>query len=195
MVDLSVHWLGWGLDNQGLIPDISNERIFLSLLPYPDWFWGPQSLLTKGYWGFFPWGKSSWGAKLTTHLTLVPRLRMYLHSEYIFMAWCLIKKWIHLHGVLLHKAQGQCCPYISKHTVVNSVYSTVYYYFLEQTGGKNLISHFSDITFRRCGGWGRCSRVQTHAAFFRSFIILGTTNSRPFTCLPSFWFCFHLGVP
>jgi len=29
---------------------------FLSSPPYPDWLWGPPSLLPNGYWEFFPWG-------------------------------------------------------------------------------------------------------------------------------------------
>jgi hypothetical protein len=39
-------------------------------------------------------GKGGRDVKLTTHLHLVPRLRMvelYLHPPYIFMAWCFIK--------------------------------------------------------------------------------------------------------
>jgi hypothetical protein len=37
----------------------------------PDGFWGPPSLLSSGYWGFFPRG-----VKLTIHLQPVPRSRM-----------------------------------------------------------------------------------------------------------------------
>lgn len=38
--------------------------------------WGPTSLLVNGYSRLFPKEESHWGAKLTTHLLLVPRLRM-----------------------------------------------------------------------------------------------------------------------
>jgi hypothetical protein len=45
------------------------------------------------------------GCELTTHLHLLPRLRMReaLSSipKYVFTAWCLLKQWIHLHGVVL----------------------------------------------------------------------------------------------
>jgi hypothetical protein len=39
----------------------------------PERLSGPRSLISTGYRGLFPWGKSGQGVKLTTHLHLVPR--------------------------------------------------------------------------------------------------------------------------
>jgi hypothetical protein len=50
---------------------------FFSSPLHPDKLWGPPSLLSNGYHGFFPCGKSGLGMKLTTHLHLVPRSRMH----------------------------------------------------------------------------------------------------------------------
>jgi hypothetical protein len=44
--------------------------------PYPEWFCSPPSLLSKGYWVFFPKGQSSWGMKLSTRPNLMMSLRM-----------------------------------------------------------------------------------------------------------------------
>jgi len=60
---------------------------FVSTPPRPGWFWGPAILVSNGYQGR--------GVKLTTHLHLVPRLRLCgaTHSlpQYAFMAWCSVK--------------------------------------------------------------------------------------------------------
>jgi hypothetical protein len=42
---------------------------FFSLLPYPDWLWGPPNLLYNGYWGSYPTGKVA-RAWLSTGTTL-----------------------------------------------------------------------------------------------------------------------------
>jgi len=51
-----------------------------------------------------PVGKVVGGMKLTTELHLVLKLRMCVAiaplPQCVFMAWCLIKQEIHLHGVL-----------------------------------------------------------------------------------------------
>jgi len=45
--------------------------------PRPDQLSGPPSLLSTGCGGLFAWGSISRGVKLTTHLHLVPTLRMH----------------------------------------------------------------------------------------------------------------------
>jgi hypothetical protein len=54
-----------------------------------------RSLLSSGYQGLFPWGKSGRGVKLTTHLHLVPRSRMHgaipSFPQYTFISWCSYK--------------------------------------------------------------------------------------------------------
>jgi hypothetical protein len=58
---------------QGL--NASRGRRFFLSPNCQNWFWGPPSLLFKGYQGSFPGVK--WQVlKLTTHLHPVPRLRM-----------------------------------------------------------------------------------------------------------------------
>jgi hypothetical protein len=55
--------------------------------------WGLPSLLYNGHRELFPGGKGGRGVKLTTHLYLVPKLKMmelYLHSSIGLHAWCLI---------------------------------------------------------------------------------------------------------
>jgi len=66
----------------------------------------------------------SWSMKLTTHRHLVPRLRikeLYLYSPNVFMAWCVIKKWIHLHGLVINKTQGQLYLLLSLYRVCGLV--------------------------------------------------------------------------
>jgi hypothetical protein len=69
----------------------------------PDRLWGPPSLLSDGYQGLFARELSGRGVKLTTHLRLVPRLRVNgtipsllhmsschsasLSAAHFFMAW------------------------------------------------------------------------------------------------------------
>jgi hypothetical protein len=77
-------WAGWPR-GQSLSP--GKGKIFSS--PHHlDWFWGPPSLLSNGYWGFFFQEQSSWGIKLTTHLQLVQRSKLYM-DLYIHSPICL----------------------------------------------------------------------------------------------------------
>jgi hypothetical protein len=51
-VALSALWLGYSLDDRVSILD--KDRESFSPPPNPDRFWGPPSLLSNGYRGFFP---------------------------------------------------------------------------------------------------------------------------------------------
>jgi hypothetical protein len=91
---------------------------FFSSPPCPEQLWGPPSLLSNGYQGFFPLGQSSQGVKLTTHLHLVPRSQMSgaipLLPQYIFMAWCLVKHRENFTFIFhLSWAQGKLYLYLS----------------------------------------------------------------------------------
>jgi hypothetical protein len=65
---------------------------------------GPTQPPIQWYKGLFPWGKSDWGVKLTTHLHIVLRSKnewSYTSTpQYAFMAWFLVK------------AQGQLYLYL-----------------------------------------------------------------------------------
>jgi hypothetical protein len=49
--------LGYGLYDQGF--EYRQELGIFSSPPSPGRFWGPHSLLSNGYQGFFPWGKAA----------------------------------------------------------------------------------------------------------------------------------------
>jgi hypothetical protein len=47
---------GFGLDGQRVGVRVSVGARFFSSPHHPDQFWGPSSLLSRGYWGIFFWG-------------------------------------------------------------------------------------------------------------------------------------------
>ena len=75
MIAYSVKWLGYGLEDPWFEYRQEEEEILLLSQNRPDWHWGPSSLLFRRYRGSFPDVKRL-GMKITTHLYLVPRLRM-----------------------------------------------------------------------------------------------------------------------
>jgi hypothetical protein len=69
---------------------------FFSSLPRADRLWAHPASYPMGTRGSFPGGKAAGVAKLTTHLHLVPKLRMHRAipplPQYASMEWCLVKK-------------------------------------------------------------------------------------------------------
>jgi len=68
---MPVSTLGYGLDDWGSTPGMGDDA-FISSPPRPDRLWGSRSKLLNGY--------RMWSGrvvKLTTHLHLVQRLRMF----------------------------------------------------------------------------------------------------------------------
>jgi hypothetical protein len=91
-----VYWLGYGLDDRGSIPSRCNNGIFFFSPPRPDRLMGiggsfpgvnwpgleaerspPSSAVVKNAWNYTP------------------------TPPYVFTAWCLIKQWVRLHGMML----------------------------------------------------------------------------------------------
>jgi hypothetical protein len=73
---------GCGQNGRGVGVRVPVGSGIFSPPPRPDRLWGPPSLLSDMYHGLLPRGLSGRGVKLTTHLHLLPKLRMmelYLH--------------------------------------------------------------------------------------------------------------------
>jgi hypothetical protein len=66
---------GYGIDDRGVAVRVPVGWGIFSSPRRPNRFWGPPTLLSNGYRGLFPRGKSGRGVKLTIHLQLVPRSR------------------------------------------------------------------------------------------------------------------------
>jgi len=80
------------VDDSGSI--LGRGRDLFCSPPRPDRLWDPPSLLSKG-------DKATGRyVKLTIHLQLVLRLRMYgaVPPLYVFIMWCLIKHRVCRHG-------------------------------------------------------------------------------------------------
>jgi hypothetical protein len=62
----------------------------------------------------FPEGQSGRDVTLTAQLHLVPRLKMCGAitplPQYVFIAWCVIKQWVSVHGVVLVKHRDNFTP-------------------------------------------------------------------------------------
>jgi hypothetical protein len=85
--------MGCLLDDRGFFESRQELGIFLfTTVSTPAL--GTTQMGTRG---FFPGGYSGPGLKLTTHLHIVPRSRMYGGisplPQYAFMAWCSVKKY------------------------------------------------------------------------------------------------------
>lgn len=74
---------GYILESGGSIPDRNNR--FFSIPQRRDSLWDSPRLLPSGCQGLFPRG-----VKLTSHLRLV--MEIYIHSQSVSMAQCLINK-------------------------------------------------------------------------------------------------------
>jgi len=76
-------------DGQLGLDSWEGQEFFFYSPPHPDQLWGPPSLLSNGYQGLF-WGKNGLGVTLTTHLHLVPKLRMHgaIPSLHQISSWC-----------------------------------------------------------------------------------------------------------
>jgi 3-hydroxyacyl-CoA dehydrogenase len=86
-------------------PVSAYSQLILSTPKHPYQLWDPPNLLINGY-TFFQWGQSSWVTQLTTHLGLVPRLRVYVNIPPL----CPVPSW-HADGQLwlnftCHKGTG-----------------------------------------------------------------------------------------
>jgi hypothetical protein len=86
---------------------------FFSSPPRPNRFWGPPSLLSSGYQGFFPGGKAAgtWSWSLTSIYYQGQRMSGAILPlpQYAFMAWCSVKAQgqlylLHLLGACRHSA-------------------------------------------------------------------------------------------
>jgi hypothetical protein len=66
---------GYGLDDRQIRVRVPVGSRILNTSYRSDKLWGPSRLLPTGYRRLFHWGLSGRGAKLTTHLQLVPGLR------------------------------------------------------------------------------------------------------------------------
>jgi hypothetical protein len=66
---------GYELDDRGVGVRVPVVSSIFSPSRSPDRLWGPLSLLSYGYRGLFPPGKSGRGMKLITHLQLVLKSR------------------------------------------------------------------------------------------------------------------------
>jgi hypothetical protein len=97
-----VRGLGYGLGDWVSIPGRNND-LFCST-PRPDRLWWPIQLPIQWVPGALSPGVKRLGRKLTAHFHLVPKVKNSwspTSTPFVFLAWCVIKQEIHLHGAVL----------------------------------------------------------------------------------------------
>jgi hypothetical protein len=86
---------GYRLDSQGVrVQDPVGARFFSSIC-HPDWFWGPPSLLSNGYWGCFPGIKKPGSEDDHSSPTSAEAKKTWIYTStppYVFMEQCLISQ-------------------------------------------------------------------------------------------------------
>jgi hypothetical protein len=104
--NVNIHFGKGSQYTKGSIPDRDNK--FFSSPQRPDQPCDPPTFLFSGYRGLYLLGLSSWDVKLTTHLHLMPSLRMALPTPPFTSSWRveLILPYIITQHVLNHVNPG-----------------------------------------------------------------------------------------
>jgi hypothetical protein len=100
--ELNSFWTGDMVAQSELRLGCGGDWDIFSLPSCLDWLWGPLSLLSNGKWGSFLQNKMarawSWPPPSSVN---VKNAQIYTSTlQYIIIAWCLIKWWMYLHGMV-----------------------------------------------------------------------------------------------